>query len=75
MDTYQTESHKIGLATPNGEEEIALCDDLDNAIHGDIPRDNLPNHGIYATGKSEQEACIRFREYLTSDFATYISRL
>lgn len=70
-----TESHDIGLVTPSGEEEIALCNALDNAIQGGIPFDSLPNHGVCVTSQREIEACERFKEFLVSDLAAFICKL
>lgn len=56
-------------------EQAALCEGLEKAIHGGIPFDRLPNHGINSTESSEAAARSRLAKHIKSPLADFINDL
>lgn len=60
---------------PRDSEQQELCRRLQMAIYGDIPFEQLPNHGIGSTESSEAEARDRLNAHMRSELANFIDEL
>lgn len=60
---------------PRDPEQQELCHRLEKAIYGNIPFEQLPNHGIGSTESSEAEARDRLNVHMASELAKFIDEL